>query len=119
MIPFKFLGFGNPDIQSALVDVTYDGSGVPSVVAGRAITIVDDGTGLFSIVTDFPWKHAWPVLIRKCVLSVGGTVEMVSQDPAARKVSFRVVNDADAAEDPAEGDGAIGAIFFQRSGLPV
>jgi hypothetical protein len=119
VVPFQFIGFGNPDIQGALVDITYDGSGVPALSAGRALTLVDDGTGLFSVVTDFPWKHAWPAIIRKCVLAVGGTVELVSQDPATRKVSFRIVNDADAAEDPADGDGVIGAIFFQKSGLPV
>lgn len=119
MVPFQFIGFGNPDIQGALVDITYDSSGVPSLSAGRALTLDDDGTGLVSVITDFPWKHAWPLIIRKNLLSVGGNVELVSQDPATRKVSLRIVSDAGAAEDPADGDGIIGAIFFQKSGLPV
>lgn len=120
MVPFQFIGFGNPDVQGALVDITYDGSGVPSLTAGRALTITDDGTGLFSVTTDFPWKHAWPMLIRKCPSgAVGGNIEWVSQTPADRKISFRIVSDAGAAEDPANGDGVIGAILFQKSGLPV
>lgn len=118
MVPFQFIGFGNPDIQGALVDITYT-TNVPALAAGRALTITDDGTGLFSVTTDFPWKYAWPMLIRKNLLAVGGNVEMVSQDAATRKVSFRIVSDAGAAEDPADGDGVTGAIFFQKSGLPV
>lgn len=117
MESFPLRGSPNPELEWLVGRLNYDGSGVPSILAGKGFTIEDDGTGLFSVVTKFPWKVAWPVAIRRCVLAVGGSVQEVSQDPATRKVSFRILNDADAAEDPADGDGVNFIIAFQMTGL--
>ncbi len=108
----------NFEMELIVGDITYNGSGVPAITSGKGFTITDDGTGLFSVIMNMPWQYAWPVAIRKCALAVGGNVELVSRDIATRKISFRIVGDADAAEDPAEGDGVIFHIALQKSGLP-
>lgn len=109
----------NPELWLLVGNLTY-ASGVPAITSGKGFTITDDGTGLFSVVTNFPWKAAWPTAIRKCALAVGGNVELVGEpDPANRKVSFRILGDADSAEDPADGDGVIFQIAYQKVGLPA
>lgn len=116
MESFPLRGSPNPHLEILVGRITY-ASGVPSIVNGKGFTITDDGTGLFSVVTKFPWKACWPVAIRKCALAVGGSVEEVSNTPSTRTVQFRILGDADAAEDPADGDGVVFHIAYQMTGL--
>jgi hypothetical protein len=115
---YQLRGSANPELELLVGDLTYT-TQAPAITSGKGFTITDDGTGLFSVISDFPWSDAWPVAIRKCATAVGGTVQLVSKDAANRKLSFRILNDADAAEDPADNDGVIFQIWYQRSGLPA
>lgn len=119
---YPLIGLMNPDCFAVVGRITYDGSGVPTKLKGHGYSITDDGAGLFTVTVDKPWSHYIAGGgSRESVLAVGGTVQMIkgSDVPSTRKVSFRIVGDADAVEDPANGDGASFWMILQSSGLPA
>lgn len=119
---FDDRGQPNPEVFSVHIRLQYDGSGVPTRLKGRGYTIVDAGTGLVDIVVDKAWNHlvAWSGG-RECASAAGGSVQLVkgSENAATRTMRFRILGDADAAEDPANGDGISLVLFLTNSALPV
>ncbi len=115
-------GQPNPEVFAVHIRLQYDGSAVPSRLKGRGYTIVDAGVGLVDIVVDKAWNHlvAWSGG-RECASAVGGSVQLVkgSENAATRTMRFRILGDADAAEDPANGDGISLVLFLTNSALPV
>ena len=119
--PYQYQGHGNPHVHTIGGKITYDGSGVPSIVYGIGFSITDDGTGLITITTSFPWAALVGMgAVRLCASAVGGSVQVAAETPASRTVQLRILNDADAAEDPANGDGFFFSMDFQKEkGVPV
>lgn len=116
------LGNNNPDVEDCSWLVTYDGSGVPSIVSGLgAKALVDDGTGLFTLTTSFPWKYIVGFSHGGFAAAAAGfKAELVpaSIDSANHKFQVRLTNPAGAAADPANGAGMYINLKFQRSGAP-
>ncbi len=118
------LGSFNPDVLLLVGRLVYDGAGAPSIYKGKGYTIADDGAGLFTVTVDKQWTHLLAGGgARECVIGglVGGNVQLVkgAESAANRTIQFRITNDADAAEDPANGDGVSFWAFLQLSGLPA
>lgn len=107
----------NPDVLLLFVHVTYDGSGVPTISSGKGYTISDDGTGLFTVTTKFPWRaFLGGGSLMKHASAVGQSCDVVTSTASTRTVELRVTNDADAAEDPANADGVYVMLAFQVGG---
>lgn len=120
---YPIIGCFNPDVMLLFGRLVYDGAGAPSRVKGLGYSIADNGAGLFTVTVDKPFQHVLFVGgSRECVIggAVGGNVQLVkgSEDTAARTFQVRIMGDADAAEDPANGDGVGFMAALQMSGLP-
>lgn len=117
------LGSNNPNVELVFAKVLYDGSGVPSVSAGRGFTSCsDDGTGLFTLTTAFPWNALVGGGALMMVASAAGQAPQVAaHSPSARTIQIRVVGSTnlDSAEDPANGDGVLLMFALQRDGTAV
>ena len=118
---YQMQGSLNPECVILGFKVVYDVSGVPSVVAGKGIaSVADDGTGLFTITTDFTWQHVVGAGgMRSCASAAGGTIQHVADVAASKTIQFRILNDADAAEDPSTDDGVLVLVMLQRVGASV
>lgn len=107
-----------PESYDLSFKVLYDGSGVPTVHGEGIRTVVDGGTGLFTITTTFKWilvlggGH-----IRLSASASGGALEMVSNTPSTGTLAFRCTNAAGAAADPANGDGFLVTVKLKRVGI--
>lgn len=114
---FPIIGCTNPDVVMVPVHITYDGSGVPTITTGKGYTVTDAGAGLFTITTKFPWRaFLGGGFLMKHALAQGQSCDVVASTASARTVELRVVNDADAAEDPSNGDGVYVMLWFQTGG---
>lgn len=117
---YDVLGCNNPDVELVCCLVTYS-SGVPSVAAGKGISSCsDDGTGLFTLTLAMNFSHLVGVghtMLRAS--AQGGSCQVVDKTPSSRTIQFRIVDDADSAEDPSDDDGVYLIIAIQRSGLSV
>lgn len=107
-----------PESYDLSFKVLYDGSGVPTVHGEGIRTVVDGGTGLFTITTTFKWilvlggGH-----IRLSASASGGALEMVSNTPSTGTLAFRCTNAAGSAADPANGDGFFVTVKLKRVGI--
>lgn len=120
---YPSLGCFNPDTFTVYGRLQYNGAGVPTLIKGKGVkSITDDGAGLFTVEVDHPWSHMLQAGgHRESVAAVGGGVQFIKGTDvvATRKLSYRIIGDADAVEDPANGDGCSFFAVLQKSGLPA
>ena len=90
-----------------------------TIVLGKGYTAAKNGTGVYEITIDQPFKAAVAVGIYGISAAAARTVQYVGYDVSTRKVSFRLIDASGAAADGA----AAGTIDFNitlfLSGLPL